>query len=74
MWGSGGIAPSFWTLAVDRGEWSAACPSHFSSRERVPGTLWIGGWVGPISGLDAVEYRIVSFTLPEMEPWVWKLF
>jgi hypothetical protein len=26
-------------------------------RERAPGTHWIGGWVGPIAGLDAGEKR-----------------
>jgi hypothetical protein len=26
VWGSGGIAPPFLTLAVDEGEWSAWCP------------------------------------------------
>jgi hypothetical protein len=28
-----------------------------SPRERAPGTHRIGGWVGPIAGLDAVEKR-----------------
>jgi hypothetical protein len=27
------------------------------SGERVPGTHWIGGWLGPIAGLDAVANR-----------------
>jgi len=26
----------------------------FTTVERAPGTHWIGGWVGPISGLDAM--------------------
>jgi len=30
------------TLALDGGEWSA-----LHTRERAPGTHWIGGWVGP---------------------------
>jgi hypothetical protein len=34
--GSGGIAPPFLTLALDRGEWSASCPCHFTPRERAP--------------------------------------
>jgi hypothetical protein len=25
--------------------------------ERIPGTYWIGGWVGPRAGLDDVEKR-----------------
>jgi hypothetical protein len=35
-------------------------------RERVPGTNWIGGWVGPISGLDDVEKRKL-LSLPGLE-------
>jgi hypothetical protein len=29
----------------------------FTARERAPGTHWIGGWVGPRAGRDAMEYR-----------------
>jgi hypothetical protein len=32
---------------LDGGEWSASLPSHFTPRERAPGTHWIGGWLGP---------------------------
>jgi hypothetical protein len=35
------------TLALDGGEWSASHPSHFTPRERAPGTHCIGGLVGP---------------------------
>jgi hypothetical protein len=56
-WGSGGIAPPFLTLALDGGEQSASQPGHFTPRERMPGTNWIGGWVGPRAGLDAVHKR-----------------
>jgi hypothetical protein len=35
------------TSALDGGEWSASRPGHFTPRERVPGTHWIGGWVSP---------------------------
>jgi len=35
------------TSAVDGGEWSAPLPGRFTPRERVPGTYWIGGLVGP---------------------------
>jgi hypothetical protein len=54
-WGSGGIAASFLTSALDRHEWSDSRPGRFTPGERSPGTHWIGGWVGPIAGLDAVE-------------------
>jgi len=43
---------AFLTSATDRGEWSASCPNRFT-----PGTLWIRGFIGPTSDLDAVERR-----------------
>jgi len=39
------------TMALEGGEWSAACPSHTLPQER-PGTHYTGGWVGPRAGLD----------------------
>jgi hypothetical protein len=41
------------TSALD-GELSASRPSHFTPMETATGTHWIGGWVGPRAGLDAV--------------------
>jgi hypothetical protein len=35
----------------------------FTPGERAPGTHWIGGWVGPRTGLDVVEKRNI-FPLP----------
>jgi hypothetical protein len=43
--------------ALDGGEWSASRPGPFTPGERALGTHWIGGWVGPRAGLDAVERR-----------------
>jgi hypothetical protein len=38
---------SFMTSALYGGGWSLSCRGcHFSTRERTPGTQWIGGWVG----------------------------
>jgi hypothetical protein len=42
------------TSALDGGEWSASRLGHFTPGERAPGTHFIGGWVGPRAGLDAV--------------------
>jgi hypothetical protein len=47
-------------------EWSASRPDRFAPRERVPGTTWIGGWVGPRASLDNMEKR-KFLTLPELE-------
>jgi hypothetical protein len=45
------------TSALDADEWSASLTGRFTSRERAPGNHWIGGWVGPRAGLDAVAKR-----------------
>jgi hypothetical protein len=47
----------FLTLALAGGEWSASLPGRFTPGERAPDTHWIGGSVGPRSGLDDVEKR-----------------
>jgi hypothetical protein len=47
----------FKTSALDGGEKSALRPGRFPSCERAPGTHWIGTWVGPKAGMDAVAKR-----------------
>jgi hypothetical protein len=47
----------FLSSALVRGEWSASLPGRFTPKERPPGTHWIGGWVGPRTGLDDVGKR-----------------
>jgi hypothetical protein len=42
---------------IDRGEWLASRPGRFTPTERAPGTLWLGGWMGPRASLDAVVNR-----------------
>jgi hypothetical protein len=54
VWGSGGIASPFSTLALD-GEWSVSRHGRFTLNERASIIRWIGGWVGLRAGLDAVE-------------------
>jgi hypothetical protein len=48
---------AFLTSALDGGQWSASRPGRFTPEEWAPGTHWIGGWVGPRTGLDAVAKR-----------------
>jgi hypothetical protein len=48
------MAPRILTSALDGCEWPASCPGQFTPRERAPGTLRIGGWVGPRAGLNVV--------------------
>jgi len=47
----------FLTSALDGGELSAPHPGRFTPRKRAPGAQWIGGWVSPGAGLDAVVRR-----------------
>jgi hypothetical protein len=56
----------FLISALVGGEWSASRPTRFTSEERDPGTHWIGGWVGPRTGLDDVE-KGKFLTLPGLE-------
>jgi hypothetical protein len=39
------------------GEWSVSRSGRFTPGERGPGTHWIGGWVGPRTGLDDMQKR-----------------
>jgi hypothetical protein len=50
----------FLTSALDGGDWSASLSGRFTSRERATGSHWIGGWVGPRAGSDAMVKRILS--------------
>jgi hypothetical protein len=58
----------FLTSALDEGEWSASRPVHYILRERASGTHWIGDWVDPRAGLDAVVEKKNSHPLPGLEP------
>jgi hypothetical protein len=42
---------------LDGGEWSDSRSGRSTAREIAPVTHWIGGWVGPRAGLDAVVKR-----------------
>jgi len=61
---------AFLTSALDGGQWSASRPGRFTPRERGPGTHWIGGWVGPIVGLNAVAKRKIPASAGNRTPVV----
>jgi hypothetical protein len=67
-WGSGVQLHAFLTSALDGGEWSASRPRRFSPRERAPGAHWIGGWLGPRTGLDTVMKRKIPSSRRESSP------
>jgi hypothetical protein len=54
------------TSALSVGEWLASRPGRLTPGERASGTHWMGGWVGPRTGLDDVEKR-KSLTQPGLE-------
>jgi hypothetical protein len=56
------------TSALDGGEWSASRSCRFTPRERDSGTYWIGGWMGPRAGLDAVVKRKIPRPSRESNP------
>jgi hypothetical protein len=56
------------TSAPDGGEWLASCPGRFTPRERVPGTNWMGGWIGPRAVLDTVVKRKIPSPHRESNP------
>jgi hypothetical protein len=62
------IAPTLLISTVNEGEWSVSCPGHFTSEKRAPGTHWIGGWVDPRDGLEAIEKRKTSCLWWESNP------
>jgi hypothetical protein len=43
-------------------------PARFIPMEKAPGTLWIGGWVGPRAVLDAVVKRKIPSPRRELNP------
>jgi hypothetical protein len=43
------------TSALDGGDWSVSRLGRFAARERITGTHWIGGWVGPRAGLNTLS-------------------
>jgi hypothetical protein len=64
---SGCTDSQFLTSALVEGEWSASRSGHFTAEEKAPGTHWIGGWMGPRTGLDD-EYRRQILPLLEIRP------
>jgi hypothetical protein len=60
MWGSGGFAPVFLNITLDRLDWSP-----FTDREIAPDTNWVGGWVDHRATHNAMEKGKMSYTSQE---------
>jgi hypothetical protein len=65
VWGNEYIDPRIHDLDTSM-EWSVSRPDCFIHGERAPATHWIGGWVGPRTGMDDLERR-KFLPLPERE-------
>jgi hypothetical protein len=59
------IAPPFLTSALDGGEQLASRPYRVTPGEIAAGTRCIGGRMSPRAGLDAAEYRKISWVCRE---------
>jgi hypothetical protein len=66
--GSGGIAPSSLTSALNGGEWSALRTGRFTSGETAAGTHCIGGWMGHRADLDVMKKGKISCPYLGIEP------
>jgi hypothetical protein len=72
----------FLTSTLLAGELPASRPGRFIARERIPVTgpvsHWMGGWVGPRTGLDDLERIKILLTLvPHSRiflPWRWRRY
>jgi hypothetical protein len=56
---------------LDGGEWSASRPGRFTPGVRAPTTPWVGGWVVPRAGLDAVTKKFpapAKYRTPVVQP------
>jgi hypothetical protein len=62
------MASPFLTSALVEDEWLASRPQPLYPRKRAIGTHWIGSWVGPRAGLDAMEKRKISFSCRRSNP------
>jgi hypothetical protein len=58
----------FLTSALDGGEWLASRPGRFIPREGAPGTHWVGCWMVPRVGLEAVVEREIPSPRRESNP------
>jgi hypothetical protein len=61
---------AYWGSGGNRGEWLASRPGDFTPGERARGIHWIGGLVGPRTGLDEVTKRKIPSAAGNMTPVV----
>jgi hypothetical protein len=62
----------FLTSALNECGWTASCPRHFTTGERVPGTHCTGSCGRGLSaGLVAAKKRHVSYHFQGIEPWTY---
>jgi hypothetical protein len=57
IWVIGGLAPPFFTSALNGGEWTALRLCRFTPGHKALGMHWIGDWMVVTNRLDAMETR-----------------
>jgi hypothetical protein len=63
---NGGVFPNILNLGTRNDQFHA--PFTLTPSEKLPSTYWIGGYVDPRSGVDAVEKRKVPYLCRESNP------
>jgi len=68
VWGIGCLAPRILNRGTRYRPRVSFTLGRFTPVGGSPGTHWIGGWVGPTSGLDAVAKRKKNLHLQGITP------
>jgi hypothetical protein len=63
--GGGSYLHTFFTSALDAGQWWPSRPGHFTAGKEALGNRWIEGWLGPRASMDAVN----RITWPAINPY-----
>jgi hypothetical protein len=71
----------FFSSSLDGGELSSSLPGRFMPGVTVAGTHWVGDWMSPRTGLEALDKDLLSlsgiqpllFTCPACNPLLYRV-